>query len=319
MAAVGLAQVLDLDRGGRGHAGDHGISPRGSDGLRLHRHRLEHDPRARRRGARTGASPRCCSSARSRASAAAARRSPPAKIDEVAARGRRAGARSPARPAPSASAIVATAAHPRRRQPRRAPAPAMSAVEVEILDGDEEARLAFLGATTTLGAELPGTVGVVDVGGGSTEIVVGTLADGVHLVARRSASARASWPTATCARTRRRSAELRRACASTSTDVLEGLDVPARRRAPSRSAAARPRCAGSSAPCSTTTTLERALGVLCGAPAGEVAAALRARPRARAAAAGRHPAARRGRRAAGHAVADRPRRAARGRPAGHGS
>jgi exopolyphosphatase / guanosine-5'-triphosphate,3'-diphosphate pyrophosphatase len=45
---------------------------------------------------------------------------------------------------------------------------------VEILDGDEEARLAFLGATQTLGSELPGVVGVVDVGGGSTEIAVGT-------------------------------------------------------------------------------------------------------------------------------------------------
>jgi exopolyphosphatase / guanosine-5'-triphosphate,3'-diphosphate pyrophosphatase len=50
---------------------------------------------------------------------------------------------------------------------------------VEILDGDEEARLAFLGATPTLGRELPGEVGVVDVGGGSTEIAVGTVAGGV--------------------------------------------------------------------------------------------------------------------------------------------
>jgi exopolyphosphatase/guanosine-5'-triphosphate,3'-diphosphate pyrophosphatase len=52
-------------------------------------------------------------------------------------------------------------------------------VEVEILDGSEEARLAFLGATRTLGRELPGVVGVVDVGGGSTEIAVGTVAEGV--------------------------------------------------------------------------------------------------------------------------------------------
>jgi exopolyphosphatase/guanosine-5'-triphosphate,3'-diphosphate pyrophosphatase len=51
--------------------------------------------------------------------------------------------------------------------------------EVEILDGDEEARLAFLGATHTLGRDLPGVVGVVDVGGGSTEIAVGTVAGGV--------------------------------------------------------------------------------------------------------------------------------------------
>jgi exopolyphosphatase/guanosine-5'-triphosphate,3'-diphosphate pyrophosphatase len=53
-------------------------------------------------------------------------------------------------------------------------------VEVSILDGEEEARLAFVGATRTLGQELDGTVGVVDVGGGSTEIAIGTTAGGVH-------------------------------------------------------------------------------------------------------------------------------------------
>jgi exopolyphosphatase / guanosine-5'-triphosphate,3'-diphosphate pyrophosphatase len=52
-------------------------------------------------------------------------------------------------------------------------------VEVCILDGEEEARLAFLGATRTLGRDLEGTVGVVDVGGGSTEIAIGTARAGV--------------------------------------------------------------------------------------------------------------------------------------------
>jgi exopolyphosphatase/guanosine-5'-triphosphate,3'-diphosphate pyrophosphatase len=51
---------------------------------------------------------------------------------------------------------------------------------VEVLDGAEEARLAFLGATRTLGKPLPGRVAVVDVGGGSTEIAVGTLEHGVE-------------------------------------------------------------------------------------------------------------------------------------------
>ena len=51
-------------------------------------------------------------------------------------------------------------------------------VEVEVLDGPEEARLAFLGATRTLGEPLAGSVGVVDVGGGSTELAIGTLAAG---------------------------------------------------------------------------------------------------------------------------------------------
>src|SRR3954463_10023640 len=51
---------------------------------------------------------------------------------------------------------------------------------VQVLDGMEEARLAFLGATRTLGSPRPGRVGVVDVGGGSTEIAVGTLRTGVE-------------------------------------------------------------------------------------------------------------------------------------------
>ena len=50
---------------------------------------------------------------------------------------------------------------------------------VEVLTGDEEARYAFVGATHTLGHLPLGDVAVVDVGGGSTEIVVGTLSDGV--------------------------------------------------------------------------------------------------------------------------------------------
>ena len=53
-------------------------------------------------------------------------------------------------------------------------------VEVEVLDGEDEARLAFLGATRTFGRPLTGTVGVIDVGGGSTEIAVGTVAGGVE-------------------------------------------------------------------------------------------------------------------------------------------
>lgn len=53
-------------------------------------------------------------------------------------------------------------------------------VAVEIISGEEEARLAFAGATGTLGATPSGLLGVVDVGGGSSELVAGTLADGVR-------------------------------------------------------------------------------------------------------------------------------------------
>ena len=57
---------------------------------------------------------------------------------------------------------------------------ARAGVEVRVLDGDDEARLAFLGATRTFHRPLTGTVAVVDVGGGSTEIAVGTVRTGVH-------------------------------------------------------------------------------------------------------------------------------------------
>ena len=56
---------------------------------------------------------------------------------------------------------------------------AQARVEVNVLDGQEEARLAFLGATRTLEEPPAGTVGVVDVGGGSSEIAVGTVHGGV--------------------------------------------------------------------------------------------------------------------------------------------
>ena len=50
---------------------------------------------------------------------------------------------------------------------------------MSVLDGEEEARLAFLGATKTLAEPLDGRVAVVDVGGGSTEIAIGTVDGGV--------------------------------------------------------------------------------------------------------------------------------------------
>jgi exopolyphosphatase/guanosine-5'-triphosphate,3'-diphosphate pyrophosphatase len=50
---------------------------------------------------------------------------------------------------------------------------------VELLSERDEARLAFAGATCELGAAFPGSVAVVDVGGGSAQIVVGTCEGGV--------------------------------------------------------------------------------------------------------------------------------------------
>jgi exopolyphosphatase/guanosine-5'-triphosphate,3'-diphosphate pyrophosphatase len=50
-------------------------------------------------------------------------------------------------------------------------------MELSILSGEEEARLSFVGATRTLLEPPAGTVAVIDVGGGSSEIAIG-LADG---------------------------------------------------------------------------------------------------------------------------------------------
>ncbi len=46
-------------------------------------------------------------------------------------------------------------------------------LEVAILSGEEEARLAFIGAAAMLDTAPNGDLGVIDVGGGSSEIVVG--------------------------------------------------------------------------------------------------------------------------------------------------
>lgn len=58
--------------------------------------------------------------------------------------------------------------------------------EAEVITGDEEARLSFAGAVNAADPD-DGPFLVVDVGGGSTEMVLGTVtADGVHVEAARS-------------------------------------------------------------------------------------------------------------------------------------
>jgi exopolyphosphatase/guanosine-5'-triphosphate,3'-diphosphate pyrophosphatase len=59
-------------------------------------------------------------------------------------------------------------------------------IPIEVLPEEEEGRLSFLGATKTLGHAAEGVIGVVDIGGGSTEVILGTVADGVQSVR--------SWP-----------------------------------------------------------------------------------------------------------------------------
>jgi len=141
-------------------------------------------------------------------------------------------------------------------------------VDATILDGDEEARLAFVGATRTLGHELEGRVGVVDVGGGSTEIAVGTLADGVSW----SSSFRvgSGFLADSYLHSDPPSAAELHAVRQHAGGVLEGLDVP------------QPDCAvavgGSAASLRRLVgavlepeTLQRALRVLSGEPGADVA------------------------------------------------
>ena len=80
--------------------------------------------------------------------------------------------------------IVATAAirEARNRDIAVARIEAAAGMPVQVLGEEEEGRLAFIGATKTLGHPVDGEIGVVDIGGGSSEIILGTVAGGVREV-----------------------------------------------------------------------------------------------------------------------------------------
>ena len=52
-------------------------------------------------------------------------------------------------------------------------------VDVHVLSEEEEGRLAFIGATKSLNHPAEGNIAVVDVGGGSSEVIYGVVPDGV--------------------------------------------------------------------------------------------------------------------------------------------
>jgi exopolyphosphatase/guanosine-5'-triphosphate,3'-diphosphate pyrophosphatase len=141
-------------------------------------------------------------------------------------------------------------------------------VDVSVLDGEEEARLAFVGATRTLGHDLDGVVGVVDVGGGSTEIAVGTMAAGVTW----SGSFRvgSGFLADHYLRTDPPSAAELHAVREHAAGVLEGLDVPRPDSAVAvgGSAASLRRLVGAVL---EPETLQRALRVLSGEQCADVA------------------------------------------------
>ena len=77
--------------------------------------------------------------------------------------------------------IVATAAIREAANSKQVAAAIAEAAghEVDVLSDKEEGRLAFIGATKTLGHPVEGEIGVVDVGGGSSEVILGSVAGGV--------------------------------------------------------------------------------------------------------------------------------------------
>ena len=139
---------------------------------------------------------------------------------------------------------------------------------VEVLGEEEEGRLSFIGATKTLGHPVSGRVGVVDVGGGSTEVILGTVPGGADEVR--------SWPVGSglladelLATDPPSAAEIRR-IRDRIDDLFAGVEIerPAQAVAVGGSATSLRRLVGAVL---EYETLERGIRVLCGDPAADVA------------------------------------------------
>jgi exopolyphosphatase/guanosine-5'-triphosphate,3'-diphosphate pyrophosphatase len=141
-------------------------------------------------------------------------------------------------------------------------------VPIDVLSDEEEGRLSFIGATKTLGHPVAGKVGVVDVGGGSTEVILGTVPGGVEVVR--------SWRVGSgvladelIASDPPSAAEVRR-IRDRIEDIFEGVEIerPTQAVAVGGSATSLRRLVGAVL---EYETLERGIRVLCGDPAAEVA------------------------------------------------
>jgi exopolyphosphatase/guanosine-5'-triphosphate,3'-diphosphate pyrophosphatase len=97
-------------------------------------------------------------------------------------------------------------------------------MSVKVLSGEEEARLAFVGAARTLGHVPAGPLGVVDVGGGSCELVVGTAPDKVTWSA--SVGVGSGELAATCLRSDPPSADELADARARVARAVGGLEVP---------------------------------------------------------------------------------------------
>jgi exopolyphosphatase/guanosine-5'-triphosphate,3'-diphosphate pyrophosphatase len=145
---------------------------------------------------------------------------------------------------------------------------AAAGVPVEILSEEEEGRLSFIGATKGLGHPVEGRIGVVDVGGGSTEVILGTVSDGVEAVR--------SWPVGSgvladelFASDPPSAAEIRKV-RDRIDDIFAGVEIerPDQAVAVGGSATSLRKLVGTVL---EYETLERGIRVLCGDPAVDVA------------------------------------------------
>lgn len=144
----------------------------------------------------------------------------------------------------------------------------VAGVPVEILSDEEEGRLSFIGATKTLGHPVAGKVGVVDVGGGSTEVILGTVPGGASKVL--------SWRVGSgvladelISSDPPSAAEIRKV-RDRIDDIFAGVEIehPSQAVAVGGSATSLRRLVGAVL---EYETLERGVRVLCGDPAAEVA------------------------------------------------
>ncbi len=141
-------------------------------------------------------------------------------------------------------------------------------IPVRVLTGHEEAQLAFVGATKRLGAPAEGTIVVIDVGGGSTEVAIGTVDEGSTWDATfRVGSGMLTEAYVTSDPPRARDLERVRQHVS---GVFEGLDLPLVDKAVAvgGTATSLRRILGAEL---SHETLERGIRILAEAPAAEVA------------------------------------------------